>query len=366
MFTINRKVLASELGLLQTVAERKGTIPILAFVKVECQGDATVLTATDLDATIVSTVESAGEAWSGCVSLRQLYSLIRLMDADLIQFTERANQRIEVKDGDSKHLLPFEPADRFPAFDMPKGLPVRVDAEILARMIGSTSFWVRPYSDDLKANEMKQTGLSVRSNGHEVEVFAFNRTCGAIATLTQETAEFNTIIPKQAAAALKGFSGEVEIVCGENLSAFIAPTRTLVTRHQEGSFPPWRTFLPAEREKIEIPETFKDTVQRVSVTTNSSSGFFEVLKLTLSKDAIKLQSRGGDDGQSEEIVATTSTLNGKSVEIGVNGKHIIEALSAANTNVTCEFLDGAQPLLFLPANKDFELCYLTMPCRLDW
>jgi len=366
MFTINRQVLAREFALLQTVAEKKGTIPILSSIKVECQGDLTVLTGTDLDATIISKVESSGEAWAGCVPLRQLFSLVKLLDGENLEFSERPNGRLEIKSGQSKHLIPFEPIERFPEVAIPKEQGVSLDGAVLGAMVKATAFWIRPSEDGLKATEWKQTGLSLRSDEKSLEVMSFRRTAAAIATLSASLPKFNVIIPRQAVSALSYFNEDLQMIVTENQVAFIGATRTLSARILEGEFPAWRTFLPTYEHRVEVPETFTDTIKRVSVTTEGQRATFEVLKLTIAKDSLKLESRGGDNGQSEEILPTTSTLNGKTVAIGIHGNQTVEALSRSDCNITCEFVDGTQPMIFTPANKDFELCYLTMPCRLEW
>jgi DNA polymerase sliding clamp subunit (PCNA homolog) len=365
MFVINRAALAAELALLQTVAERKNTIPALENVKIECRGDVTVLTATDLDATIVSKVESSGEPWSGCVPLRQLHSLVKLLEGESTELAEQKNGRLQIKSGQSKHLLPITETKNFPETDIPKGEGFEIDGNMLGTMIKATAFWIRPNTGFLIASEQKQTGLSVRSDGQNLEVMSFKGSAAAIATLPLKTPKFNAVITRQSVAALAYLNEELTVISSEAKIVFQGAARTLISPVLTGEFPAWRTFLPKYEHKVEVPDAFTDTIKRVSVTTTERSAW-EVLKLTIAKESLKLESRGGDNGQSEEVLTTTSTLNGDTVSIGINGNQILEALSKSEGNVTCEFVDGSQPMIFTPANKDFELCYLTMPCRLDF
>lgn len=365
MFTINRGALAAELALLQSVAEKKRTIPILSCVKIECAGKSVTLTATDLDVTLITTVDSEGESWSGCVPLRQIYLLVKLLDGEHVELSEQSNQRLQIKSGSAKHLLPFTPIESFPEARVPKGHGMQIDGVILGAMIKATAFWIRPMEDGLKESEIKQTGLSVRSNGESLEVMSFRRTACAIATLPMKIPTFNMIIPRQAVAALEYLNEDLKMISGENQITFIGSTRTLCARILAGEFPAWRTFLPKYEHKVEIPESFTSALRRVAVTTREGR-IWEVLKLTISKETLKLESRGGDSGQSEEVLPVTSTLNGASVEIGINGQQMAEALNRSSYNITCAFVDGEQPMIFTPASKDFELCYLTMPCRLNF
>ena len=80
--TVNRPQMLIEMALLQSLVERKETLSTLSNVHVKTDGnDKIILTATDLDNTLVLTMEAEvkteGEM---CVSGKKLYDTLRIMD----------------------------------------------------------------------------------------------------------------------------------------------------------------------------------------------------------------------------------------------------------------------------------------------
>src|SRR6266436_2016444 len=76
--TLERSAFLKALNHVQSVVERRNTIPILSNVLVQAKGDAVKLTATDLDIEIIETV-SAEVAQEGAVTVaaHMLYDIVR-------------------------------------------------------------------------------------------------------------------------------------------------------------------------------------------------------------------------------------------------------------------------------------------------
>ena len=310
-------------------------------------------------------IPGAGDPWSGCVPLKILFSLVKLFESGEVRFTERKNKRLEICSDGSKHTLPFERTEKFPAILFPSGTSVQIDGEAISQMIGATSFWIRPDDIGLKPTERKQTGLSFRSNGESLEVMAFQRTVTAIATAKFDLPEFGFILPRQAVIALGKLQCALSSIWESGRVSFKGENRTLITQILEGQFPSWRAFLPKYEHSVSVSGTLRAALKRALITTGNGPKTFEALKLTFAKTFIKIESRGGDTGQSEEILETRSNLNGNEIVIGINAKQLLEALSVAEPS-TCEILSPEQPLVFITNTEGYELRFLTMPCRLNF
>jgi DNA polymerase-3 subunit beta len=76
--TIERAALLKSLGHVQSVVERRNTIPILSNVLVEAKGDRVSLTATDMDLAIVEhTAAEVGAPGAATVPAHMLYDIVR-------------------------------------------------------------------------------------------------------------------------------------------------------------------------------------------------------------------------------------------------------------------------------------------------
>ena len=76
--TIERAQLLKSLGHVQSVVERRNTIPILANVLIEAKGSHLQLTATDMDLALAESVECAvGQAGATTAPAHTLYDIVR-------------------------------------------------------------------------------------------------------------------------------------------------------------------------------------------------------------------------------------------------------------------------------------------------
>jgi DNA polymerase-3 subunit beta len=358
MFTVNRKALSAELSLLQSVAETKGTIPILQSVKIEAVNNLAMLTANSLDAAIETQIECSDD-FSACIPLRPLASLVKLLDEDDVSFVIR-DTRVEVSAGRSRHRFPFEPLESFPETIKPQGETVTVDGCILGAMIDATSFWLMEPSDGLATNDFKYTGLSIRSNGQSLEVMASRKVTTAVATLDIAMPEFKTVVFRQTLAPIKAFTDGVTITTDNNHAMFQCGGRTVITRQIEGEFPEWQKFMPEMKYAVKIPESLPRAIQRSEITSDRAA-----LKITFAKDSIGVESYDGTEGKAEETLSATSNMNGESISMGMFGRQVLEALRG-QAGVTCQLAGADKPVLFQPTTKDFSVVYIVMPAALKW
>jgi DNA polymerase III subunit beta len=233
MFKVNRKALLTELSLLRTVAERKLTTPILSSILYEFNGQQLQLTATDLDCTLTTRLEAAGEPWAGCVPAKQTHALVRLMEGDELTLTPRANERLEIKHGQSKHLLPTYPATDFPAIDPPCDGSLTLDAELLAAMIHAVKFSALDIDSVVGPADQRFTGLQFSLNNGRLKMQASRKVTFASVECEAEGGEpFCSVIPPQAVNALIALAddGLVSVGATESCATFRNGNRTLSAR----------------------------------------------------------------------------------------------------------------------------------------
>lgn len=360
-FTVNRKALADELAILQSVVAGKQLIPVLATVMVGLVGDELSLTATDLDVTISTTLTAQGDGWGGCLPCRQLYELVKLMDADTITFAVKGT-RMEVSAGESKHLLPITAIADFPEIEQPNGEEFALPLPQLAAMIDATAFALLAARDEVKPSDLAFTGLCLRGNGTTLEALATQKTVTAVAEMSCE-AVLDIILPRGAVAALLRLQGEtVTVAADSNHAQFTAGNRTITARLLLGKFPAWRDFIPKFKYQVTVDKNaLTAAIRRASVTADNTLGY-EAMKLTASAGELMIETRGGDSGQSREPVAVTGNLNGEPLAIGFFAHQVLSALVKCDEQVACELDSPDKPMAFKSARAN----YFVMPIRLKF
>ena len=139
--TIERAGLLKALSHIQSVVERRQTIPILSNVLLETSGDSVGLRATDNEIEICETVPAAVET-QGAVTVpaHKLYDIVKkLADGSQIALAQNAETgQVTIQSGRSRFSLASLPADGFPSmaredmpfhFDMPERFPERAPSQ---------------------------------------------------------------------------------------------------------------------------------------------------------------------------------------------------------------------------------------------
>src|SRR5580658_5688938 len=166
--TIERAALLKALGHVQSVVERRNTIPILSNVLLSADRDAMALSATDLDMEIVDEtpgrVDGKGQITAPA---HTLYEIVRkLPEGAEVELRFSADDpRLQVSAGRSKFNLPVLPAGDFPVMSS-DGLSGRItiDTTDLIRLIDKTRFAIsteetRYYLNGLYLHDVVDDGV---------------------------------------------------------------------------------------------------------------------------------------------------------------------------------------------------------------
>src|SRR5208283_1651411 len=179
--TIERAALLKALGHVQSVVERRNTIPILSNVLLSADRDSMALSATDLDMEITDEtpghVDGQGQITAPA---HTLYEIVRKLPEGAeveLRFTGD-DPRLQVSAGRSRFNLPVLPAGDFPVMSS-DGLSGRIsiDTGDLIRLIDKTRFAIsteetRYYLNGLYLHVISEGGAAklraVATDGHRL------------------------------------------------------------------------------------------------------------------------------------------------------------------------------------------------------
>ncbi|HRK63067.1 MAG TPA: DNA polymerase III subunit beta [Terricaulis sp.] len=367
--TIERAALLKALNHVQSVVERRNTIPILSNVLLSAQGDHLKLIATDLDIEISeqapAEVERAGQTTAPA---NYLYDFVRkLPDGSAIKFDVSGDDpRLFISAGKSRLHLPILPAGDFPS--MPSdGFETKFEVEPteLGRLIDKTRFAIsteetRYYLNGIFFHTVEQDGAKLRAvatDGHRLALADANAPKGAAGMP-------GVIVPRKTINELKRLLDDatdlVEISVSPQKIRFALSDAVLTSKLIDGSFPEYARVIPkANAKKLKISnKAFAEAVDRVATVSAERS---RSVRLALEKDKVTLTVNNPDAGVATEDLP--ADYRDDSLEIGFNARYLLDvAGQIEGEHAVFELADSGSPTL-VRDEADEQAIYVLMPLR---
>ena len=164
---------------------------------------------------------------------------------------------------------------------------------------------------------------------------------------------------------LKETLGEVEVGKDENFAHVKGEGWKLSVRLLEGEYPDYMAVIPTDYTLSVLLDKneFENALQRLS-SISSSSAF--PVKITFSSDVLKLEISDPEFGEGKDEVFVLESFNSEPMEIGFNGKYLLEALGEFDSErIYLKTIDADSPVVLESASLEKEpyLCII-MPMRL--
>lgn len=368
--TIERTALSKALGHVQSVVERRNTIPILSNVLLYADGGALTLTATDLDIE-VSEQAPADVSASGAttVSALTLFEIVkRLPDGAQVRLELSEEEgRLQVSAGRSQFALAVLPADDFPSLtDDDLDTRFSIAAADLGRLLHKTRFAMsqeetRYYLNGVYFHAYTDGDApllrAAATDGH--------RLARLDAPLPDGAASMpGVIVPRKAIAELhrllEGVEDAVEIAVSSAKIRFSFGAGRLTSKLIDGSFPDYDRVIPKENKNVLRVET-KDFAQAVDRVATVSADRTRSVKLALEADNLRLTVNNPEAGSALEELSVD--YGGEPIEIGFNARYLLDvAHQIDGETATFRLADPSSPTVIVD-EEDTRALYVLMPLR---
>jgi DNA polymerase-3 subunit beta len=366
--TIERATLLKGLSHVQSVVERRNTIPILSNVLLEAQASGAMrLMATDLDLQIDETIAAAvDQPGATTISAHTLFDIVRKLPEGSQVELNAAEGRIIVTAGRARFTLSTLPRDDFPVIaegELP--CTFELPAETLKQIIDKTRFAIsteetRYYLNGIflhVADEATPVLKAAATDGHRLARVTMPRPDGAEKMP-------DVIIPRKCIAELRKLLDEVDGSVGVSLSnskiRFDLGQAILTSKLIDGTFPDYSRVIPTGNDKILRidPKSFMEGVDRVSTIATEKT---RAVKMALDRDKVTLSVTSPENGAAAEEVPGEYAAQG--FEIGFNSRYLMDILGQIEGDM-CEvhLADAAAPTLIRENDKSPAL-YVLMPMR---
>ncbi len=368
--TIERAALLKSLNHVQSVVERRNTIPILSNVLINAGADGMRMTATDLDIEIVETVAAdVGQPGGTTAPAHMMYDIVRkLPDGAQLEIEQGPDDgRLVLYAGRSQFALQSLPAEDFPdltAGDMSHRFTI--GASELKLLIEKTRFAIsteetRYYLNGIYLHEVEQSGIAmlraVATDGHRLAQVQFPLPDGAqgmpgIIVPRKTVFELHKLIEDETDA--------ISIALSDSKIRFEFGTAVLTSKLIDGTFPDYERVIPKDNDKaLEVDaKIFAQAVDRVS-TISSEKG--RAVKLNIDGERVALSVNNPDSGSASEEIA--ASYESDPIEIGFNARYLLD-ITAQLQGPNARFLlaDSGSPTV-VSDSEDNAALYVLMPMR---
>ena len=366
---IERAALFRALAHVQSVVEKRNTLPILSNVLIEAADGALRLTATDLDMEITDSAPAdVARAGSVTAPAGTLFDVVRKLPegGDIALEFEGETGRLSMRCGRSRFALPTLPASDFQTMARePAPVSFEIDRDALKRLIDRTRFAIsteetRFYLNGVYIHPTSEHGgrlRAVATDGHRLALSETPLPAGA-------DAMEGVILPRKAVSELRRLLEDapetVRIEASSSKLAFVLGAATLTTKLIDGSFPDYQRVIPKSNDRILKIDNrdFAAAVDRVATVSAERS---KSVKMTLGEDRLMLAVNHADTGQGDEELA--AEYASEALEIGFNARYLLDvAQQIEGGDAVFAFADAASPALVRDAEDDASL-FVLMPLR---
>jgi len=366
--TIERSAFLKALNHVQSVVERRNTIPILSNVLVQAAGGQLKLTATDLDIEIVESAPAlVARDGATTVPAHMLYDIVRkLPEGAQLELEQGPDTgRVSVYAGRSRFSLQALPPEDFP--DLATGdfaNRFALAAADLKGLIEKTRFAIsteetRYYLNGIYLHEVAAGHRlrAVATDGHRLAQAQIARPDGAKGMP-------GVIVPRktvlEVVKLIEGVDEEVEVALSPSKIRFTAGNLVLTSKLIDGTFPDYERVIPRHNDKQLDVDTrlFSDAVDRVS-TISMEKG--RAVKLNISSGRLVLTVNNPDSGSAEEEIACT--YSGEPIDIGFNSRYLLDVASQVKSDsMAISLADAGSPTIIRDPG-DGQALYVLMPMR---
>lgn len=372
-FTIDRNKFINHLNHVMRAISSKTTIPILTGIKLELSTEGLILTGSNSDISIKSTVikdtELQIQSEGNIVLPARFFSeIVKKLPESIFTFEVKENLQTVIKSGSSEFLINGLDADNYPRLpQVSKNLQFELNGKMLRNLINQTNFAV-----STQESRPILTGVHFVISNSQVKAVATDSHRLSQRILQIENGPDNIldfIIPGKSLTELSRILSDVDdniqIQMSENQILFTIGNLSFYSRLLEGTYPETDRLLP-DSSTTDI--TFNSSkifsaLERASLLTHESRN--NVVRLVINPELhqVVLYGNSPEVGNVEEIL-NVDTLVGESLEISFNPDYLKSALRAFKTDqITMKFTQPLRPFTVVPKENDGQFVQLITPVR---
>ncbi len=368
--TIERATLLRALGHVQSIVERRNTIPILSNVMLEARDDALRLTATDMDISIVESIPAeVPTAGSTTAPAHTLYDIVRkLPDGAQVALEKDAEAaQLNLSSGRARFKLGTLDTSEFPALsegDLPSRFTVAagdfrtlIDRTRFAISTEETRYYLNGIYLHAVSSDAGDRLRAVATDGHRLARVEMPLPEGGAGMP-------GVIIPRKTVNELRKLidetGGDVDVALSDTKIRFAFDDAVLTSKLIDGTFPDYERVIPVSNDKLMVV-TRKDFADAVDLVATIATEKSRAIKLAVKGHSLALSANSPDAGSAEEELE--ADYEGDAINIGFNSRYLLDITQQIEGD-KAQFImaDSNSPTIVRDAGDDSAL-YVLMPMR---
>lgn len=331
-FIVSSSKLLKKLQILGGVINNSNTLPILDNFLFELNESQLVISASDLETTMSSTIEVESDN-SGNIALpaRLLLDTLKTFPEQPLTFISGDNNTVEISSNHGKYALAYADGNEFPkAVELDNPSKTKITGNVLASAISKTIFAagnddLRPVMSGVFFQFSSESLTFVATDAHKLVKYTREDISA------NESAEF--IMPKKPLTILKGILAaseeEVTIEYNNSNAKFSFENTQLICRLIDGKYPNYEAVIPKENPNtLSISRSaLLNSVKRVSIFSNKTT---HQIRLKIAGAELNISAEDLDySNKADERL--NCEYNGDDIQIGFNSRFLSEMLTNLNS-----------------------------------
>jgi DNA polymerase-3 subunit beta len=372
-FVVSSTELLKHLNAISRVISSKNTLPILDNFLLKLEGKTLMITASDLETTLITKIELENTEEEGLIAIQAKIMLDTLKEFPEQPLTFNINPEtlaVEILSANGKFSIVGHNGEDFPVLPgiSDKHHEITLPHDLLLTGINKTLFAtaddeLRPVMNGIYMELSPEEITFVASDAHKLVRYKRSD------VKYSDVASF--ILPKKPASLLKNLlpreDSDVKLQFDEKNAFFTLSGFKMVCRLVEGKYPAYNSVIPLNNpnEMVADRVEFYTTLKRVSVFANQASNLVR-LKLTPTELIVSAQDI---DFAISAVETIKCVYDGQPMEIGFKSTFLVEILSnLSSEDVKMKLSDPSRAGLLVPAEKELEyedVLMLLMPMMIN-
>lgn len=375
-FTINRPAFINQLNNVLRAISSKTTIPILTGLKMVVTDHSVILTGSDADITIESTLDASDSSYGlsieepGAIVLpaRFFNEVIKKLPDKQATIEVFNGLQVRITSGTAEFTINGQDANNYPHLpEVESENTVELASDMLREVIDQTRIAVSK-----QESRPILTGIHVTlNNGILTAVATDSHRLAQRKVELPETADrdFDIVLPGASMTELAKMIADekdgVKMQITENQALFIFGNTHFYSRLLEGNYPETSRLIPESSDtRLEITASdLLASIERASLLSHESRNNVVKLSVNLENKIATVSGTSADVGNVEEEI-NADQIVGNPLEISFNPDYMRDALkSFGQTKILISFTTALRPFTLVPTEEKANFVQLITPVR---
>lgn len=375
-FTINRPAFINQLNNVLRAISSKTTIPILTGLKMVVTDHSVILTGSDADITIESTLDASDSSYG--LSIEELGAIVlpaRFFNEVIKKLPDKQatievfnGLQVRITSGTAEFTINGQDANNYPHLpEVESENTVELASDMLREVIDQTRIAVSK-----QESRPILTGIHVTlNNGILTAVATDSHRLAQRKVELPETADrdFDIVLPGASMTELAKMIADekdgVKMQITENQALFIFGNTHFYSRLLEGNYPETSRLIPESSDtRLEITASdLLASIERASLLSHESRNNVVKLSVNPENKIATVSGTSADVGNVEEEI-NADQIVGNPLEISFNPDYMRDALkSFGQAKILISFTTALRPFTLVPTEEKANFVQLITPVR---